>query len=339
MATYKNIKGFGIQYLASDPTNPITGQVWYNSTSKALKGFGVLGAGTWASGGNLNTARGYIGGAGTQTAGIIFGGTTGSITADTENYNGSSWTEVNNLNTGRSNNAGFGSSTAAICSGGSSPPSNRAYVESWNGSNWTEVAELNTERSDSAGSGTQTAGMIATGTTPSSNPANRPGGSTIVTEIWNGSSWTEVADTNTQRLQAGMSLNGTTSNSILASGEDGPGSLTANTESWNGSSWTEVNNLNTARGSLYNFAGTGSLAIVAGGYTGSQTANAETWNGTSWTEVNNLSTARSAGYGLGVGTASIYCGGVTPSYTNATEEFTVPVTTTTFTVSQDLTKD
>ena len=98
MATYKNIKGFGIQYLASDPTNPITGQVWFNSTSKALKGAsaGTVAGATWASGGALNTARGASGGAGLQTSGLIFGGYNPVATAAvaiTEAYNGSSWTE------------------------------------------------------------------------------------------------------------------------------------------------------------------------------------------------------------------------------------------------------
>ena len=73
MTTYKGINGFGIQYLDSDPANPNIGEVWYNSTTKALKGHGILGAGTWSSGGNLTTARYGLGGAGTQTAGLAFG--------------------------------------------------------------------------------------------------------------------------------------------------------------------------------------------------------------------------------------------------------------------------
>jgi hypothetical protein len=54
MADYKNIKGFNIQYLDSDPPNPIEGQMWFNSTSQTLKGAEVGGApaGTWASGGD-----------------------------------------------------------------------------------------------------------------------------------------------------------------------------------------------------------------------------------------------------------------------------------------------
>jgi hypothetical protein len=37
MATYKGIQGFTIQNLSADPSNPIEGQVWYNSTSNVWK--------------------------------------------------------------------------------------------------------------------------------------------------------------------------------------------------------------------------------------------------------------------------------------------------------------
>jgi hypothetical protein len=38
MATYKNINGTNIPIRASDPTNPILGEIWYNTTSNTLKG-------------------------------------------------------------------------------------------------------------------------------------------------------------------------------------------------------------------------------------------------------------------------------------------------------------
>jgi hypothetical protein len=37
MATYKGIKGFSIQNLSADPSNPIEGEMWYNSTSSVWK--------------------------------------------------------------------------------------------------------------------------------------------------------------------------------------------------------------------------------------------------------------------------------------------------------------
>ena len=38
MTTYKNIKGIEIKYLSADPPAPTVGQVWYNSTTKVVKG-------------------------------------------------------------------------------------------------------------------------------------------------------------------------------------------------------------------------------------------------------------------------------------------------------------
>jgi hypothetical protein len=37
MADYKGIKGFKVQYLSADPSDPNIGQTWYNDTSKDLK--------------------------------------------------------------------------------------------------------------------------------------------------------------------------------------------------------------------------------------------------------------------------------------------------------------
>jgi hypothetical protein len=57
MAEYKGIKGFKVQYLSADPSDPNIGQTWYNSTSKDLKYTGATTAGSWATGNNMNTAR------------------------------------------------------------------------------------------------------------------------------------------------------------------------------------------------------------------------------------------------------------------------------------------
>jgi hypothetical protein len=70
MADYKGIKGFKVQYLSADPSNPIIGQTWYNDTSKDLKYTGVTTTSAWATGNNMNTARHGLAGAGTQTAAL-----------------------------------------------------------------------------------------------------------------------------------------------------------------------------------------------------------------------------------------------------------------------------
>ena len=50
MATYRDIKGDLIETVATDPSNPLEGDIWYNTTSGTLKGLGFRAA-AWSSGG------------------------------------------------------------------------------------------------------------------------------------------------------------------------------------------------------------------------------------------------------------------------------------------------
>ena len=77
MTTYKQIRGINIQSLDSDPTE-VEGEVWYNASTGILKMH--VASESWASGGNLNTARRALRGCGTQTAGLVCAGATVAIT-------------------------------------------------------------------------------------------------------------------------------------------------------------------------------------------------------------------------------------------------------------------
>ena len=73
MATYKGIQGYTVQKLSSDPTaSEAAGQLWYNSTTGKFK-VGTAGAGAWAAGNNMNTARSVLGSSGSQTAALAYG--------------------------------------------------------------------------------------------------------------------------------------------------------------------------------------------------------------------------------------------------------------------------
>jgi hypothetical protein len=161
MATYKEIKGTQIEAVATDPSNPVEGQVWYNTTSNVLKGQAATGTAAWASGGNLNTARNTLGGAGTQTAALAFGGQSPNR-ALTESYNGSSWTEVNDLNLARNGPAGTGTPSSIIAFGGEgAAPTPKNETELWNGTNWTEVNNLNSASKYRGGSGADNTAALA----------------------------------------------------------------------------------------------------------------------------------------------------------------------------------
>jgi len=296
MAEYKGIKGFQVQTLTEDPT----------PYAQALVDHPYAGA--WGSGGNLNTAKQQMAGAGTtHTAALAIGGAPTPKTTN-ESYDGSSWTELADINTGRSLMIGAGSTTAAIIAGGYVSPNNQTVTETWNGSSWTEVNDLNTATRGAAGFGSSTAALSAGGRVP-------PNTNSAKNENWNGSSWTEVGDLNSARyIMAGA---GTTTSGIVFGGDPSNDVV----ESWNGSAWTEVNELNTGRNQLAGSGASNTSALAFGG--GGAVAVTESWDGSSWTEVNDLSTGRealSSSQSSPAFDALAFGGGPTDS--NATEEWT-----------------
>ena len=326
MATYKEIHGTVIETVTSDPSNPVNGQVWYNSTDQVLKGFTSNPAGAWASGNSMNTAARGGGSGGTETSAIAVGGYVAADTAKTELYNGTNWTEVNDLNQARRDlGVGAADNTSALAYGGEiSPSSWYAITESWNGTSWTEVNDLNKGRVSVIGAGIRTSCLAIGG-------VSAPSGATL-NESWNGTNWTEVGDLNTGKYGTGRAV-GSNNTDALAVGDTAQGTQT---ETWNGTSWTEVNDLNTGR-SETGIGGNTSAALLFGGYTPpAPVANTESWNGTSWTEVNDLNAGVAYEYSAGTGnTAAVSAGGYTGTVNTAnTEDWTAPVTNTvTFTVS------
>ena len=333
MTTYKDIRGTHIVTVTADPPAPVNGQMWYNSTEQVMKGFTSNPVGAWASSPALNTGRVELGGAGTSTAALMFGGDASPVVNNTELFNGSSYSEVANLNMARATLGAAGKlNTAALAFGGyDGTPGYQNETETWNGSSWTEVANLNQARAQLAGCGTNTAAIGFGGRKDSGATEEEFAG----TETWNGSSWTEVADLNTARqLLAGS---GTNTSALAYGGVDyhpSPAYKTE-TESWNGSAWTEVADLNAAR---YNWQGIGASntsALAVAGYTG--TANSglvEEWNGTAWTETTNVSDDGNAYGSAGTAEAALISGGNGRSPSASSEAWTAPVTSTvTFTAS------
>ena len=98
--------------------SPATGDIWFADGQFHFASDWDLLTGVWATGGNLATARYYLAGAGTQSAGLCMGGTTGSYSVVTEEYNGTSWSSGGNLATARQGLAGAGTQSAGLCMGG-----------------------------------------------------------------------------------------------------------------------------------------------------------------------------------------------------------------------------
>jgi len=172
MTTYKEVKGTNIEAVASDPSNPLEGQIWFNTATYLVKAF-FVNPGSWATGGDLGTARYGVGGSGTQTAAVAFGGS--PSTGKTELYNGTGWTEVNDLNSaGHFFGSAQGTQTATIAFGGqgSRPSGNGVDAEVWNGTSWSEVGNMSVARGLQRGAGTQAAAIAAGGAGPGSDEAD-----------------------------------------------------------------------------------------------------------------------------------------------------------------------
>ena len=85
---------------------------------------------------NINTARKYLGGCGSTTAGLVFGGFYSPPAGgknESEEYNGSSWSEGENMGTGRYNGGSGGTQTAAFATGGSPAPTYTNATEEYDG--------------------------------------------------------------------------------------------------------------------------------------------------------------------------------------------------------------
>ena len=303
------------------------GQVWYNTASNVLKGYGQQGTGAWASGGDLNTGRSHAGGGGDQTAATIAGNSNVPASQQLcETYDGTTWTEVNNLTVAKEESGSCGSSTSMGIFGSGTGDTDSS--ESWNGTCWTANNNLNTARYGIAGAGTSSSSLLGAGGAPT--PAY---GENV--EEYNGTCWAAIADlaTNTQYAFGQM---GPTSACQIAGGQ--LPAITTNVQEWNDTSWTAGTAINTAR-RTGGSAGSTTLALIYGGDIPAApvVALTESWDGSTWTEVADLATARYAaaqGQGVNAAMTAMSSGGDTaPGKVANTEEWSIPNAIKTFTSS------
>ena len=197
---------------------------------------------SWTATTSLNTGRTQAGAFGsTSTNGIVVAGYYGTgYQASVESFDGSAWTEVNN--TANSLGLHFGSGTdnqAGFVAGGNPVPSVGTQTEEWafppptastltegqiflsGGTTlkgfgkstptgtWATGGSLNSTRQEGSTSGTQTDAIVASGYTTTY---------VAITETYNGTSYTEVADMNAARGAMAPSVRGSTSATFAAGG-------------------------------------------------------------------------------------------------------------------------
>ena len=326
--------GDTIQTVSSDVSPASFGDIWYNSTLQKVRLL-QFGTGTWASGGNVNSARSSGQGAGaTHSAAVIWSGE-GPSPADrakTESYDGSSWTEVNDLNSARIYPFGDGTQTAAFTAGGHNPsnaPVYRTETETWDGTSWTVLgpANLNTGRAQGGSNGITTSALAYTGESPGPPPRSFYNNA----EELDGSTWTNITSLNrgpnNQSCRFTSQHLGRTApaSRVAGGGYNAPASGVNLNEEWNGTSWAEEAELNTARGAIVGGSGTVNDCIIFGGGPDWTTGltNTESWDGTSWTEINDLATGKRFASNAGSTSQNAMAATGSPAAVG-TEEWTVP---------------
>jgi hypothetical protein len=243
-----------------------TGTTYPTATEEYNSNINAITKAAWASGGNLTTARYVLAGAGTQTAGLAFGGRNPGDSNATEEYNGTSWGPGGNLGTARRALAGAGTQTAGLAFGGFTSPPNvyQSATEEYDGSAWTAGGTLTTTRGYLSGCGTQTAGLGFGGyDTP---------GNTNATEEYDGTSWAAGGNLNTARRS--LAGAGSQTAGLGFGGYD----TTGVTEEYNGSNWVNSAPLATARRALAG-AGTQASGLAFGGIVATALNNTEEYTG------------------------------------------------------------
>ena len=218
---------------------------------------------SWTEGaGALNTARSNLGGstAGSQTAALVFGGSTTGTgpgeTNTTESYDGSTWTTTpNSMNTARNSLGGAGTSTAALGFGGVVHPTDqRGDTEEWNGTSWTEGPDMIQGRISMGTCGTQTAALGCSGYVDGGPTA----GNKDLTEEYNGLSWT--AGGANLLVNSGSGAAGTTTDALSFGGLGD----TNVTTGYDGTTWSTRPALGTGR-DYVGMAGTAIAALCIAG--------------------------------------------------------------------------
>ena len=106
---------------------------------------------------------------GTQTAAVMFGGTSPGGSGLVESWNGSAWSEESaTFNTPRNVGGSAGTSTNAIYFGGE-PAGNGTATESWNGTSFTTLASMANSKYAMACNGTASAALATGGSNSAQN--------------------------------------------------------------------------------------------------------------------------------------------------------------------------
>jgi len=256
---------------------------------------------------------------------VYFNSTSNAFKVTAQPVPGGAWASGGDYPSTVVESGGIGSSSSdgLVVNNASGAPNAFKY----DGTSWTSAGSMTTWRyARMLGAGSSTAGLMAGGST---SPPALPNAS-VLTEIYNGSSWTEVNELNTATITNSAGRCGTSTSAIRAGGKYGtpaPQDFGDLNESWDGTSWSEEAELNTGRRSQGGTGTSNTNSFIVGGAVppNNSTALCEKWDGTSWTETGDTNTARYQNCTSGSTSLALNYGGnlypSPPPYSALTEAF------------------
>ena len=274
----------------------------------------------WVNGCNMITGRFQLGSAGSQDAGLAFGGNSPSLSNLTEEYTKNDivpytarvWSSAGGAINARCNHGSGGDQAAFAIFGGVTnvtPYSN--VTELYDGSIWTTGPNMIQGRRDITSAGTQNSAIGFFGYT---------GIALSCTEEYNGSSWSAGGSTIIARQAvAGMGLQ----DAAVGAGGYPNASVGTCVEEYNGTSWATGGALTICRESAMQGSGTQNAGLVTGGgNAGGNLTSTEEYNGSSWSSGGDISGIQLVGGQAGTQNASTIFGGQTnPTFTISSSDY------------------
>ena len=273
----------------------------------------------WTTGGAMGTSREYFSGAGTVSAGVVSGGVP-PITANVEEYDGTSFSEVNNLPAARQSHQMSGIQTASMVISGYAPPSPTTSCLFYDGTNFSTAPSVATARTNAAGAGgTPSATLFSGGSTPPGYVGNTEEFTQSINTITAGAF--ASSPTLSYSVDANLASAGSLTSAVAAGGYNspaGPGTVSyiAKAATWNGTAWSNITDLPERRTNNNSVGDTAPAFYVFGGQnqpgpsTNTYLTTTYTWNGSAWGSAPSLAESQSGGGACGTPSAIVLVGGV-----------------------------
>jgi hypothetical protein len=289
-------------------------------TSNPFTAVGLVGSSTWANhAATISVGRYASAGFGTAAAGAVSGGYTGSSSAVTDEFNGTTFSAGGNLLAATRWGRACGTQTAGLYAGGYRSSAQTLVAMKYDGAAYSSTGSLLNTAGEGIGcNGSQSAAIRSGGYVSGTNHV-------ATVETFDGTTWANAASMT--RIRAMHASVGTPADTIAICGRTSTlNQRTADSETFNGSAWSAIDDFPYANEGVVGYGASSSDALAAGGaVSGVAVSYCATYNGTAWVGHESLTDILYAPGAFGGTTDGLAAGGYkdgSSQYLTATKNMT-----------------